>query len=145
MSNLKPILKKSKYTMPLACIAIVLLAVTGIVVAATILKNPVDENQSDTPLTPTPTPSPTASPTPSPTPVPSPTEIHLSSNLTKGHYYKTDTLRLTAQLNQPVAGINITLYNFDLPVTSALSDSAGKAVFNRNPQYFFNYSVGFPT
>lgn len=126
-------------------IVLVLVAtVAGISVAATVLTSP--ENISGTPLNPTPTPAPSTSPTPTPSQTVTPTELHLTSNYTEP-FYKGDTLRLTAQLNQPAEGITVELYNNGEPLLSAgvpvtaQTDASGQAVFDRKPQNPFNYYV----
>lgn len=134
----------TKYKTPIVVVAVVILTIASIATAATMLKvNPKEENAIDTPLVPTPTP--TASP--SPTPIVTATEIHMTSNLTVGSYYQTDYLEITAQLNQPIAGIPINLYNTVSGTTNLVttlpSDNTGKVVFVRHPQNPFNYSVGF--
>jgi hypothetical protein len=127
----------------LIAVLVLVLTIAGIATAAIVLRNPEAEDPADTPLTPTPTPA----PTPTVTPIVQPTEIHLSSNLTVGSFYKGDTLTMTAQLNQPVAGINVTLWNNGLIVkvgntpVSALTDFEGKVVFNRAPLNPFHYHV----
>lgn len=132
---------KLKKPSTIIIIGILILAVVGIVTAATILYNPVDENPQGTPVD-KPTPTPTATPTPTEPPPVVPTEVHLSSNNTTP-FYKGDTLTMTAQLNQPVAGITITLYNNGNLAANptAITDALGKATFNRNPTLPYNYSV----
>ena len=127
--------KNQLKTIFVAVTAIALLL--GGVVAAVTLTSP--EHVADTPLTPTPSPTPET--TPEPTPNSNPTEVHFSSNLTVGHFYIGDTIRKTAQLNKPVAGINITLYNLGNVVITATTDETGKAVFDRTPINPFDYYV----
>lgn len=115
----------------IAIAALLLCAIIG-VGAATVLSNPADENVKATP-----TDKPTATTTPLST---VPTEVHLSSNVT-APWYKTDFLEMTAQLNTPTEGITITLLNHGDTVVTALTDDTGKAVFVRNPQNAFDYSV----
>ena len=129
----------SKHKTALACAIVLILTIAGIATAAVVLKNPVAENVIDTPIDPTPSPAP--SPTTPPT---MPTAIHLTSNLTVGSFHKGDTLQLVATVNQPVAGLTVTLYNKGSIVNeapTAYTNSAGVAVFNRQPTQTFNYSV----
>lgn len=122
--------RNNKIVLGLA-IALVL-ALATYAVASGILSNPAEEN-----VTGTPTDKPTATTTPLST---VPTEVHLSSNVT-APWYKTDFLEMTAQLNTPTEGITITLLNHGDTVVTALTDDTGKAVFVRNPQNPFDYSV----
>jgi hypothetical protein len=125
---------KSKKTLIIAVLAF--LALAGVVVAAVVVTAP--EHITGTP-TDKPTPTPTASPTPSPSPTPV-IELHLSSNVTVP-FYKGDTLHLTAQLSTTQTGVLITLYNNGGAITTALTDSTGKAVFDRQPTNAFDYTV----
>ena len=86
--------------------------------------------------TPTSTPAPTATPTVTPVA----TEIHLSSNNTTP-FYKGWTLHIEGQLNTPTAGITVTLYNNGAVITTALTDSTGKAVFDRQPTNAYDYTL----
>lgn len=141
----KPQTYFSKYKVVIAGVLIVALTVVGIAVAAsTILTNPPDENVKVDPADdPTPSVSPTSEPTQT---VVSATEIHLSSNASTP-YYKSDFLQITAQLNQPVAGVTVELLNFGTPVlvnnvpVTAVTDTNGIAVFVRHPQNPTDYSV----
>jgi hypothetical protein len=125
----------NKQTKLAAIIIIALLGTIGFVYAATVLTSP--EHVTGTPLD---QPIPTPTPTPTPTPSTQPTAIQLSSNNTDP-FYKGDTLRMTAQLNQPVAGITVTLFNNGNSVASAITDATGKAVFDRQPTLPFDYNV----
>lgn len=119
-------------------VAVAALSLLSLAVAAVVLTAP--EHVTGTPqATPSPTPIPTPTPTPTPTPI-IPTELHLTSNITEP-FYKGDTLRMTAQLNQPVAGIVVTLYNNGAALTTATTDSTGKVVFDRNPTNPFDYTA----
>jgi hypothetical protein len=130
--------KKLNLKSPLIVVLIVVAALFCVVAAAVVLTAP--EHIQGTPQNPTPSPtaSPTASPSPSPTVVP--TELHLSSNLTTP-FYTGSTLRLTAQLNTPTAGVVITLYNNGAVMTTAVTDASGKAVFDRAPTNAFDYTA----
>jgi hypothetical protein len=123
-----------KYTLksPLVIVVIAVLAVASLVGASVILTSP--EHIVGTPQNST---SPTA--TPEPTPI-KPTAINLSSNIS-GPFYKGDTLRLTAQLNQPTAGITVFLHNLGTVIANTTTDETGKAVFDRTPVNAFDYHV----
>lgn len=123
-------MKKTLKTIIIAVTALLLL--TGGVFAAVTLTSP--EHIVGTPQT---SPSPTASPEPTPI---KPTAINLSSNIS-GTFYKGDTLRMTAQLNQPVADVTVFLYNNGVLLVNATTDETGKAVFDRAPVNPFDYHV----
>jgi hypothetical protein len=135
--------KNNKIVLAVAALLLCVLIAAG---ASTILTNPADEN-----VTGTPTDKPAATPTPTPSSTVKPTAISLSSNITTP-WYKTDFLELKAQLNQPVAGIPVTLYNKGNAVINgttgqpviAYTDSTGLAIFVRNPQAQFDYSISAP-
>lgn len=121
--------------------------VVGIAYAAsTLIRNDPAEDVTGDPITfVSPSPSPTLAPTASPTPSPSPnipTAIHLQSNNT-APFYIGDSLHLVAVLDKPVAGINVTLYNSEVPKASALTDDEGKVVWDRAPTLHYDYSVTF--
>jgi hypothetical protein len=88
----------------------------------------------------TPTTAPTSTPTPTPTVTTVATELHMASNNTVP-FYKGSTLHIEAQLNVATAGITVTLYNNGAVITTALTDSTGKAVFDRNPTNAYDYTV----
>jgi hypothetical protein len=113
----------SKQTKLIAIIMAALLGTVAVVYAATILTSP--EQVTGIPLDPLPV---------------QPTAIHLSSNNT-APFYKGDTLHMVATLNLPVAGITVTLYNNGTSVLAAITDTEGKAVFDRQPTLPFNYYV----
>jgi hypothetical protein len=132
--------KKSKYKSPILIAVVALFAVASLVGAAVTLISP--EHIVGTPQnTPSPTPVPSPTATPEPTPV-KPTAIHLSSNIS-GVFYKGDTLELIAQLDQPVQGITVFLWNngAQLAGVNATTDATGKAVFDRTPVNAFDYHV----
>lgn len=117
-------------------LAVVALLLCGLIAvgASTVLSNPADENVKNTVTDP-----PAATPTPAGSITP--TEVHLSSNNTETPWIRTDFLELTAQLNTPAAGVTITLLNKGEVVTTAVTDETGTAIFVRNPQKSFDYSV----
>lgn len=132
--------KKLGLKSPLIILAIIVLTVASLVGASVVLTSP--EHIVGTPQN-SPSPTPTAAPTPTPSPTPvTPTAINLSSNIS-GVFYKGDTVRLTAQLNQPVQGITVFLWNngAQLANVNATTDSTGKAVFDRAPVNAFDYHV----
>jgi hypothetical protein len=137
----------NKKTTIIAAIVVISLMLLAVAAASVVLSAP--EHAADTPLNPTPVPTavPTATPSPSPVPTITPTELHLSSNLTVGSFYKGDTLHIVGTLNQPVAGITVTLYNNGVVVTvngvavTAQTDASGKVFFDRQPQNTFDYTI----
>lgn len=129
--------KKSTLKSSILIAIVAILAVASLVGASVILTSP--EHIVGTPQN---SPSPTPTPEPTETPPAAPTAINLSSNIS-GVFYKGDTLRMTAQLNQPVAGVTVFLWNNGalLANVNATTDATGKAVFDRAPQNPFDYHV----
>lgn len=112
----------------LAATIIALLVITGVTIAVTIITAP--EHITGNPI-----------PKPEPTETPDTTvTLSLTSNNTSP-FYINDTLSMTATLTPAFSGINVTLYNNGVIVTSALTNSNGVAVFNRNPTKPYDYTV----
>jgi hypothetical protein len=103
-----------------------MLAIVGVVGAASIIAAP--EHITGTPLDPEPTPTPTTY------------TLSFSGNNTVP-FYKGDTLRMTAQVSPATPGVIVTLYNNGNVVTTATTNSLGAAVFDRNPINPFDYTV----
>ena len=70
----------------------------------------------------------------------------MTSNLTVP-FYIGDTLHLVAELNVPVAGVSVALYNNGAPLivggvaVTGLTDTDGIVVFDRKPSLAFDYHV----
>jgi len=82
-------------------------------------------------------------PTPTPSPSPNiPTAIHLSSNMS-GTFYLGDTVHMIAQLDKPVAGITVNLYNGGALASNptAITDATGTVTYDRAPSTAFDYYV----
>ena len=128
----------------LLIVIVTLSVVIGLVAGAVVLTSPEHISGNPTPTaTPSPTPTPSSSPTPTPTTVKA-SAIHLTSNLTTP-FYVGSTIRLTAQLNQPTAGVVVTLRNINIDgdniVDTATTNTLGVAMFDRKPTVAFEYYV----